>query len=96
MEKKPNPLWIVISSFFSKNNDAVSYSQVYDFDDLDERTAEKEGLSKGALIGIIVASSIVGAGLIAAAIAFIVIHYRRKNKVKMKVNSQMIDLIQFS
>ena len=48
MEKKPNPLWIVISSFFSKNNDAVSYSQVYDFDDLDERTAEKEGLSKDA------------------------------------------------
>jgi len=47
------------------------------------------------LVGIIV-GSVIGAGLIAVAIAFTVIHYRRKNKVKMKVNSQMIDLIQFS
>ena len=47
MEKKPNPLRIVILGLLGRN-DAVSYTQVYDFDDLDERTAEKEGLSKDA------------------------------------------------
>ena len=56
---------------------------------------EKGGLSTGALVGIIV-GSVVGAGLIAVGIVFLVNHCRKRNKVKMKVNSQTIDLIQFS
>ena len=47
MEKKPNPLRIVILGLLGRN-DAVSYTQVYDFDGLDERTAKEEGLSKDA------------------------------------------------
>ena len=47
MEKKPNPLRIVILGLLGRN-DAVSYTQVFDFDGLDERTAKEEGLSKDA------------------------------------------------